>query len=67
MNINGIAYGPPQVIQSSSTVQRATVSSGTDPTVQESTVVELSPLGSATTGPVGFARSGVAAYSSIAA
>lgn len=68
MNINGVAYGPPQVIPPRSVaVQRAGFDPVAAPPIQESTTVELSPIGSAAAGPTGFAKTGIAAYNSIAA
>jgi hypothetical protein len=67
MNINGIAYGPPQAILSNPAVQRTGAEPVAAPAIQESAPVELSPIGSATSGPTGFAKTGIAAYSSIAA
>ncbi|MDQ5918213.1 MAG: hypothetical protein QG660_1325, partial [Pseudomonadota bacterium] len=51
MNINGIAYGPPQAILSNPTVQRTGAEPVAAPAIQESAPVELSPIGSATSGP----------------
>ena len=67
MNINGIAYGPPQTILPSRAVQQTGSAPVGAPAVQESGPVELSPIGSAATGPTGFAKTGIAAYNSIAA
>lgn len=67
MNINGIAYGPPQTVLPSQATQRTGFEPAGAPAVQESAPVELSQIGSAATGPTGFAKTGIAAYNSIAA
>jgi hypothetical protein len=67
MNINGIAYGPPQTILPSRAIQQPGSVPAGAPAVQESAPVELSPIGSVASGPTGFAKTGIAAYSSIAA
>lgn len=67
MDINGIAHGPPPPISSSLAVQRQGFQPVASPPVQESTQVDLSPIGSAASGPTGFAKTGIAAYNSIAA
>jgi hypothetical protein len=67
MDVNGIAHGPPQPISSSLAVQRQGFEPVASPPVQESAQVELSPIGSAVSGPTGFAKTGIAAYNSIAA
>jgi hypothetical protein len=67
MNINGISYGPPQAVSTTHIVQRTGTAPVAAEAIQESAPVELSPAGSAVSGPTGFARTGIAAYSSIAA
>jgi hypothetical protein len=67
MNINGVSFGPPQAVSSGFAVQRAMPEPVATPVVEASAQVDLSPVGSALSGPTGFAKTGIAAYNSIAA